>query len=353
MESKHSEEPSSPLAASASFPLLVYDYGDPPPEFHQSMLSVADMSMRTLQVPEMCNYTCLETPQGLVLMADTVSSSGWCCLWNPQTGEKIPLPAMDTPLPESCRCLVADTGSSSPKWNPDSLVLVYDLNRPELLMCRIRGGGAAAKWVRQTYDMGLYQVPGTPTTERAIDNMAAVQGVFYYLESPPDTVGALFSDASDPEAGLELVTFDAELPKLEWKEGVTLRATKTYLLEHSKDLFLVCLFYKVADSAIELEEVGAYMMDFAKKEWIKVADIGDAVFLLGSGGFAASCPATEHGLKKGCVYHACDDLGDSNDYEIFDLKEGTREVAGPNQEIPVLSRKPFWLVPVHPDMNSN
>ncbi|CAL4951810.1 unnamed protein product [Urochloa decumbens] len=347
MESKPTEDLGSLAAAAASFPLLVYDHGEQP-DNSQTVLSVADGSTRTYQLPEMANFKCLETPQGLVLMVDTASFH--CSLWNPQTGEKTTLPAMDEAPPEHCRCLVADTGSSCPEWNPDSLVLVYDLSRPELLMCRIRGG-ADAKWVRQTYDMGLYEVPGKPTTERTIDYMAAVQGVFYYLDSPPNKVGALFSFADDPEPCLELVTFEAELPELDWKEGVTLRATKTYLLEHFKNLFLFCLFYKVVDSTLELEEVGAYMMDLTKKEWIKVDDIGDAAFLLGPGGFAASCPATEHGLKKGCVYHACDDMGDSNDYEIFDLKEGTREVTGPNQDIPVLSRKPFWLVPVHPDVN--
>ncbi|CAL4965477.1 unnamed protein product [Urochloa decumbens] len=350
MESnKPIDDPGSLAAAAASFPLLVYDHGERP-DNSQIVLSVADGSLHTYQLPEMRNFRCLETPQGPVLMVDAASLQ--CSLWNPLTGEKMPLPAMDEAPSEYCRCLVADTDSSRPEWNPDSLVLVYDLSRPELLMCRIRGRATAA-WVRQSYDMGLYEVPGKPITERAIHYMAAVQGVFYYLESTPNTIGSLFSFADDPELGLELVTFNAKLPELDWKDGVTLRATKTYLLEHSKDLFLFCLFYKVVDSTLELEEFGAYMMDLTKKEWIEVDDIGDAAFLLGPGGFAASCPATEHGLKKGCVYHACDDLGDSNDYEIFDLKEGTREVAGPNQDIPVLSRKPFWLVPVHPDVNMN
>ncbi|CAL4978066.1 unnamed protein product [Urochloa decumbens] len=298
MESKPTEDLSSLAAAAASFPLLVYDHGEQP-DNSQTVLSVADGSTRTYQLLEMANFKCLETPQGLILMVDTASFH--CSLWNPQTGEKTPLPAMDEAPQEHCRCLVADTVSSRPEWNPDSLVLVYDLSRPELLMCRIRGGAAAA-WVRQSYDMGLYEVPGKPIMERAIHYMAAVQGVFYYLESTPNTIGALFSFADNPEPGLELVTFDAKLPELDWKEGVTLRATKTYLLEHSKDLFLFCLFYKVVDSTLELEEVGACMMDLTKKEWVKVDDIGDAAFLLGPRGFGASCPATEHGLKKGvCV----------------------------------------------------
>ncbi|WVZ72410.1 hypothetical protein U9M48_020876 [Paspalum notatum var. saurae] len=150
MESNAGEKDLGPLAA-ASFPLLVYDHGAPPHDIVQTVLSVADGSLRTIQVPEMCNYTCLETPQGLVLMVDTAAaSSQQCWLWNPQTGEKTALPAMDEPLPEHCRCLVYDASSSPPPdyWSPDyedtappdSLVLVYDLERPEMLMCRIGGG---------------------------------------------------------------------------------------------------------------------------------------------------------------------------------------------------------------------
>ncbi|CAO2208879.1 unnamed protein product [Urochloa humidicola] len=155
MEPKPSDEdPGSLAAAASSFPLLVYDHGEQP-DNSQIALSVSDGSSRTYRLPEMRNSRCLETPQGLVLVVGNASLQ--YSLWNPQTGEKTPLPAMDEAPPEHCRCLVADTGSSRPEWNPDSLVLVYDLSRPELLMCRIRGG-AAAKWAKQSYDMGLYQV---------------------------------------------------------------------------------------------------------------------------------------------------------------------------------------------------
>ena len=149
--------------------------------------------------------------------------------------------------------------------------------------------------------------------------MAAVQGAFYYSESR-DVIGALFSFADDPEPRQELVTFDAPLPTLA-VDAPQLKATKSYLLESSRELFLVCLFY-ISSSIERIEEVGAYVMDFSKKEWCKVTDIGDAAFLLGPRCFAASCSAAEHGLKSGCVYLADDCLGDSNDFHIFDLKEG-------------------------------
>ncbi|OEL30266.1 hypothetical protein BAE44_0008716 [Dichanthelium oligosanthes] len=97
-------------------------------------------------------------------MVDTASFQCW--LWNPQTGEKTALPAMDEELPQHCRCLISDTRSCSPYWISDSvtpldsLVLVYDLTKPQLLFCRIRGGAAA--WSRKSYDMGPLRGPGAP-----------------------------------------------------------------------------------------------------------------------------------------------------------------------------------------------
>jgi hypothetical protein len=125
MELKQTEIPSS--LAAASFPLLVYEYGEQP-DNSQIMFAVADGTSCAYQVSELSNYRCVETPSGLVLIVDTASLQSF--LWNPQTGEKIALPAMDKALPEHCRCLLSDAISS-----PDCLVLVYDLAQPELLFC--------------------------------------------------------------------------------------------------------------------------------------------------------------------------------------------------------------------------
>ncbi|CAO2204510.1 unnamed protein product [Urochloa humidicola] len=356
MEPKPTDDLGSLAAAAASFPLLVYDHGEQP-DNSQIALSVADGSSRTYRLPEMRNSRCLETPQGLALMVDNASLQ--CSLWNPQTGEKTPLPAMDEPPPEHCRCLVSDTGSSPPPWvadgaaPPESLVLVSDLARPQLLFCRVQGGAAAA-WVRQPYDMGRYEIPGFPPTVRAIHAMAVLMGMVFFLHPGEEAVGALVSFAAaaagDPSSAapprpLGFTGFDAPLPTLQRKEEVKeLSATKSYLLESNRELFLVRLLF-VGTALERIEEVGACVMDFAEHQWRRVVGIGDAAFLLGPDGFAASCPAAEHGLKEGCVYFACDDLGDSNDFHVFDLKDGTRELVRPAQDIPVLSREPFWLVP--------
>ncbi|TVU21648.1 hypothetical protein EJB05_31298, partial [Eragrostis curvula] len=298
MESKPTEDLSSSLSA-ASVKVLVYDHGEQP-DNSQIMLSVADGSSRTFHVPEMRNYMFMPTSCGLVLLVDDTDSLQ-TSLWNPQTGEKIALPAMEKALPD------------------------------------------------QSYVIGLHELPAThpdshlPPTKITINGMAAVQGKFYFHKSR-DVVGVL-SFARDPEPHFEMAEFDAPMPS--FVSHLPQKVIMPYLMESSGELFLVCLFFHGC-TLEHVAEVNAYRMDFAKKEWCKVTDIGDKAFLLGPGSFAASCSAMEHGLKRGCVYFAYDFLGDSNDYHIFDLAEGTRELARPTQDMPVLSCKPFWLVPVVP-----
>ncbi|CAO2208881.1 unnamed protein product [Urochloa humidicola] len=331
MESKATADDLTSMAA--SFPLLVYDRYEQA-DNSQTMLSVADGSSHTCRVSELQNSRCLETPRGLVLVADTTSLQ--CSLWNPQTGEKIPLPALDKPLPEYCRCLLSDTMISS----PDCLVLINDLTQPELLFCHVRGGDT---WTSQSYDVGLYMIPGSPEppSKRYISTMAAVQGKFYFMEEP-DEVGVL-SFVQDPEPRLEMTSFAAHSP--DYSSGAPQDANLHYLLESSQELFLVSLFFPGCNFD-RVEEVCVYRMDFSKQEWCEVIDLGDRAFLLGPHSFAASCPAGENGLKMGCVYFAFDLFGDINKFQVFDLVEDTRELIRPGQDIPLLAREPFWLVPV-------
>ncbi|KAK3160449.1 hypothetical protein QOZ80_1BG0059610 [Eleusine coracana subsp. coracana] len=331
MESKSTEDLGSLVVAASSFPLLVYDHGDQP-DNSQMVFSVADGSTRTLQIPELRNYRCLETPSGLVLIVDTASL--------PQTGEKMTLPVMDKALPDRCRCLLSDTITA-----PDCLVLVYGFRQMELLFCQVRGGNA---WFSLSYDIGLYAVPPGhyfPPTKIPFTAMAAVNGKFYLVNAPEQHELGVLSLSHDPEPRMEIVNFDAPAPTI--KTDVPQTVTVSYLLESSQELFLVCLFY-LGCSLERIEEVGAYRMDFDTHQWCKVTDIGDRAFILGPANFAASCSAMEHGLKRGCVYLANDLLRHSNDFHIFDLMEGKREVVEPTQDVPVLSRKPFWLVPVLP-----
>lgn len=48
------------------------------------------------------------------------------------------------------------------------------------------------------------------------------------------------------------------------------------------------------------------------------------------------------------VYIEDGHLASSDHLRVFDLQEGTRELAGTPEDVPMLSRDPFWMVPVVP-----
>jgi hypothetical protein len=321
----------------ASFPLVVYDHGEQPDNYH-TMLSVAAGSSHTCRIPELQNSTCLQTPCGLVLVADNTTPSQ-CCLWNPQTGEKISLPAMDAPPPEGSGCLLSDTVSS-----PDCLVLINDTTGFSFTFCHVRGRTA---WTVQPYDVGFYaQPPGSlaAPVRMPIKNLAAVQGKFYFRDTATDEVSVL-SFVQDPEPHLEMTSFHALRLPFPSVSGLPQLVTVGYLLESSGELFLVCIYMPGCDFQ-HVEEVCAYKMDFSKQEWCEVFNIGDRAFLLGPRSFAASCAAEEHGLKSSCVYFAYDFFGNTNEICIFHLLEGTRELIDPGQDVPLPARRPFWMLPV-------
>ncbi|KAK3163984.1 hypothetical protein QOZ80_1AG0011020 [Eleusine coracana subsp. coracana] len=207
MESKPAGDDLGSLAA-ASFPLLVYEYshGEPPAYSHITL-------------------------SRLWVLIENDTDSLQTCLWNPHSGEKIALPAMEKKeLPKYCECLLSRAVSS-----PDCRVLIYDLSEPELLFCRVRGGTA---WFSQSYDLGHL-----PPAKRTISGMAAVEGKFYFLHSR-DVVGVLSLADEDPEPRFEMATFHAAMPGFvsESPQRVTV-VTMTYLVESSGELFLVCLFF--------------------------------------------------------------------------------------------------------------
>ncbi|RLN04403.1 hypothetical protein C2845_PM13G15540 [Panicum miliaceum] len=89
-----------------TLPVLVYDHGRGPNN-RQTAFAIGDESLHTSVVPELANNYYHATPHGWVLLV-APGPSPRTRLWDPRSGESVPLPAMERGLPEDWECCLSD-----------------------------------------------------------------------------------------------------------------------------------------------------------------------------------------------------------------------------------------------------
>ena len=119
-----------------TLPVLVYDHGRGSNNRRQTAFAIGDESLHTSIVPELADNYYHATPHGL-------GSHGWVILvapgpsprprlWDPRSGESVPLPIMELGLPEDWECCLSDAPTA-----PSCVVLVLDMKKPRFLYCRV------------------------------------------------------------------------------------------------------------------------------------------------------------------------------------------------------------------------
>lgn len=311
------------------------------------VFSLPAMKLLDVNLPEeMCGNTFLETPQGLVLVLMTTSSPpASAFLLDPRDGSRVAeLPPLgEGELPAHRRCVL----SGRPP-EPGCGVLVFDLESPALLFCRVGG----ERWSRHGYDIGCYDLPEEycPVPKRRqLFDVAGVGGRFYFCEDKDFSLGTL-DFTGDGEVALVAVSvpgIDDIFPSPD-SSGIA----ATYLVESRGDLYLAAVVFLGFRAEGPPHKFSVYRMDFsaAGPAWRRTADIGgDRAFVLGGGGggnFGASCSASGCGVRANCLYWFNSFSPDDNNLHVLSVGDGGVEtVAPPPFEHASCVHKPFWLVP--------
>ena len=140
----------------------------------QTALAIGDQSLHAGVVPELADYYYV-TPHGWVLLVAPGPSPRTTRLWDPRTGERVSLPAMEGELPEygdDWKCYLSDAPTAA-----SCHVLVLDIRKPGFRYCRVGG------WKSHDYDIGDRILPPpdyAPPGSLVILQMAAVGGKFYF-----------------------------------------------------------------------------------------------------------------------------------------------------------------------------
>ncbi|CAN6269397.1 unnamed protein product [Urochloa humidicola] len=257
----------------------------------------------------------LRTPEGWMLIMeypqdkpDTSSTAAY--LWNPRTGDKLPLPNIqeqhDTVLGSDC--LLTHRDPSHPGCVV-VLLLRKDGMVPHMWFCRISGG----RWRCFPYEIPSFL--GVPFFRRFILVVTACRGKLYFINTS-DSMGVIHFPSNEGDELQDPVFQYFDVPRI---NNVLPNGTSS-----------------------------------GGRSWVH--DIGDAVVFL-DGGYsriAASCAASPLGLKGSHIYlFDYRKNGDDASYYLctFDLGLDTLEDiwVPPKSIIDALrGRQPFWIVPPTP-----
>nr|CAB3475128.1 unnamed protein product [Digitaria exilis] len=177
-------------------------------------------------------------------------------------------------------------------------------------------------------------VEGGDDTE-VICSIAASRGTFYFDCGGKDLRTIDFSAGAEPvvTAAIDGDMVDKRLP------------CQVFLIESDGELYMVRLFFALPyDGGGEIDGVGVYKMDFSRRRWCAVSDLGGRAFLLSPFYFGASCCAgDEYGALPDRVYFV---IHWNKTLQVFDVQQGTYQLHKLD-EAPEVVNKAFWMFAPH------
>ncbi|KAL6655949.1 hypothetical protein ACP70R_006775 [Stipagrostis hirtigluma subsp. patula] len=257
------------------------------------------------------------TPQGWVLTLDPATRDA--SLHDPFTSRRVPLPPDRENLlstSDETKCIL----STHRPADPGCVVLVVHRNEPVLCYCR----PGSRRWLRHEYRPELLAVDdryGRREIINAMTKLTAAGGAFY--TNWDGKLATLRFSPDHPTLSTSHVTDEAAPTRCYF-------LTEACLVESCGELFTVRFCYtQLCDRRILHVEVEK--LDGARSAWVKVAGLGDRVFVVGSGQFGASMPADRFGLRANCVYFT--NKGDKGLY-VHSMEQGTTTLHNPGSDIP-------------------
>jgi hypothetical protein len=354
---------------SSCLPLLVFQHrhhGQEDVDNEMLMFSISQQSLHKNMEHGLLavgnSSMCWTTPQGWILLArarDQDAAVSSACLWNPSTGDKLPLPDIITEeheIPYHNKCML----SHKDPTHPGCVVVLFSYETPDFWYCHTAGDdgeNSRNNWRYYSYNIGnCASVPKPPKGKKArrrirpikkiISDMASFRGKIYFSNWPEDMRAIDFSSCTST-ANHNRPTFQKfNIPDVGLPNGLS--SGRQWLVESQDQLFVVTIGF-IAFNPNNIGAIEVHRMDFSSSTqdcWRRVHDIGDVVFLLEDANMAASCAASALGLKANQIFFMKNFMDDDGDLCIFDLETNSQEISQVhNREDLILCRKPFWIVP--------
>jgi hypothetical protein len=273
------------------------------------------------------NMTICPTTHGFMLARDPTTLATF--LWCTQSRAKIELPPLglevDDDLLVDCTCLLSCKPTA-----PDCVVLLVEPDSPFIWYCC----AGDSKWEEHEYDIGTQALPDwePPEEKVVICPIAACRGKFYF-NGTPTSLGVIDFCGVSPVFGS--ITIDDTMDEKYGYEDVW---AKDFMLESDDELYML----RLLSAGVSKPYSGATVlrMDFLKRRWRRVDDLGGRTFLLSQYEFGATCQGGECNLQQDCIYFA--DSPRRKSLQIFSVKDGSAELQKLD-EAPAAD-KAFWMI---------
>ncbi|RLN22473.1 hypothetical protein C2845_PM07G31740 [Panicum miliaceum] len=280
------------------------------------------------------------TAQGFLLVRDPDTMATF--LYNPSSSDKVQLPPLrgvDDDVLMDSHCLLSDKPAA-----PGCVVLLVEgWDDTFIWYCHPDDD----HWEKYEYDIGSHVLPYPDKEEDQIEknvicSIAACHGKFYFDCSAKEM---RVIDFSSPEPVFTAIAIDHTVPA-DGSHGYDEQLPcRMFLVESNGELYMVrLLFGSPYEGGDDIDRVSVHKMDFLKRRWFYVHDLGGRAFLLSQFYFGASCSASECGLLPNRVYFMFDR---NNSLQVFDVKDGTYQLHKLG-EAPMKVDKAFWLLPISP-----
>ncbi|KAF8755818.1 hypothetical protein HU200_011290 [Digitaria exilis] len=204
----------------------------------------------------------------------------------------------------------------------DSHCLLSDhIAAPGCVVLLVEGGDDTVRRLvdEARVDIGSHVLPypdkDDEIEKEVICSIAASRGTFYFDCGGKDLRTIDFSAGAEPvvTAAIDGDMVDKRLP------------CQVFLIESDGELYMVRLFFALPyDGGGEIDGVGVYKMDFSRRRWCAVSDLGGRAFLLSPFYFGASCCAgDEYGALPDRVYFV---IHWNKTLQVFDVQQGTYQL---------------------------
>ncbi|KAL3632015.1 hypothetical protein CASFOL_024999 [Castilleja foliolosa] len=251
----------------------------------QSLYSLIDNRYKTISHPVLEGKRILGSDYGWLVLVDRSPFSDDCCLWNPESTDKIQLPRLDQAWVYS-RCVL-----SKPPIDPDCLVVFKSYCNFELSVCRIS-------------DDEFVKVSLRDEIFRPLVAISSFKGDIYGIFKDDAFYELVIVNLVGKTVEFKPLLINGErrleVPEL-WRGWI--KSHQNYLIESPVGVGVGVFFLVIKMTSDNGVEFKVFRLDVNELVSMEIENLDGHTIFIGSFGDGFCCPSSGTGIKSNSIYY--------------------------------------------------